>query len=133
MLDCYKDNWVTMCIDEMKSVLHIVWHDDGTLTAQQYKAHLLTAKQLAERYKPIKSFNDARKFKLAISPELQIWISENIFQKKGQEIIKRYAFVVSDSVFAQISIEQMMEESERESMSRYFDNVQAAEVWLGIL
>jgi len=132
MLECHKDEWVVFSIDEQKSVLYAIWHDDGTLTAQKYKEQLKIAKAIVQQYKPTKSINDARKFSLSISPALQTWIGENIFQKKGEEIIKKYAFVVANSIFAQISLEQMMEESERTDVSQYFDDIEAAKLWLDI-
>lgn len=132
MKECYSDKWVTFYLDLEKEVFKVVWHDDGTLVASQYKEHLLHAKTIVLAHRPTKNLSDARTFRLAISPELQTWIAENIFQKKGEEIIKQYAFVIPQSIFAQISVEQMMEESDREDFTRYFDNMQDAEKWLNI-
>ncbi|TAE11169.1 MAG: hypothetical protein EAZ95_13930 [Bacteroidetes bacterium] len=128
----YKDHWVTFSIDVEQSLLLVIWHDDGTLTAQTYKEQMLKARELVEIYQPSKNLSDARHFQLNISPELQAWISKNVFQKRGQEILKRYAIVVPYGVFAQIALEQLMEESDRDTMTRYFDDLAEAENWLGV-
>ena len=132
MHEYYKDEWTTILLDKEKGILKFVWHDDGTLTAQKYKELLLLAKEIVIKYRPTKNLSDARYFKLVISPELQIWIAENIFHKKGQEILKQYAFVVPHGIFTQVSVEQMMEESDRETMTRYFYDIEEAERWLGL-
>ena len=129
----YQSKYVTFNIDVENSILEAIWTDNYEIVGEIYKNEMLQARKIVEEYRPKYCLADNRNFYFRISPELQIWVSENIFQKNGEEIIKYYAFIFPPDVLASILLEQMMEESNRQQMTKGFATMEEAKEWLVLL
>lgn len=73
--------------------------------------------------------SDLRKFEYIITPELQEWHNERIFQKGIAYGMRKMALLVSPEFYAQMSVEQTMEE-QSEVVYRYFRSEKDAMGWL---
>lgn len=105
------------------------WTDSEDLTDEIFKEHLLGYRDLVKEYQPkgllVKNFN------YGILPETQVWVTKNI--DKHTESIKKVAFLVSSEFYAQLSLEQFVEESHSNIprvRNRFFENETEAITWL---
>ena len=70
-------------------------------------------------------------YQFIISPELQEWSSKNVFGKFAAAGITKMALIVTDGVFQQISLEQLVDEYEGGNIeTKYFTNMDNAKQWL---
>ncbi len=123
----------TIEYDEEKSLILNTWTDatadldDDTLKDdfQRYMTEVI------EECKPRLIFHDVTDFQFSIVPELQTWIDAQVNMPAIELGLERVAFVVSTDIFAQVSIEQTMEENQRQELvTQYFDNRKEAIAWL---
>jgi len=70
------------------------------------KESLIWAKFLTE-YKAERMLVDGRNFRFIITPELQIWINENLMQVGVQVGLRKYANVIPQALFVAVSVEQL--------------------------
>lgn len=81
--------------------------------------------------KPRNIFADTLHMKYAIVPELQEWHNEIIFPAMVSVNVRKLGIVVSQDIFTQISIEQLIEDSiNNEIQVRYFSSEESALQWL---
>jgi hypothetical protein len=69
--------------------------------------------------------------KFALTPETQEW-ADGLFPRILNAGVKKIAFIISSDVFAQISVEQLMEEKNVKTANfeiHYFDNEKDALKW----
>lgn len=87
--------------------------------------------ELTEKYKPSCLLLNNKEFTFSITPAIQEWVNNNIFPRLIKAGIKRGAFVVSEDLFAQVSIEQTMEEDTGKKLkTKFFDTEEEALKWL---
>ena len=74
----------------------------------------------------------SKNFEFTISPEIQKWIDEKIFPRYIKAGVKKFAYIMSSDMVAQLSIEQTMEEQQASQgfQTNYFDNEADARKWL---
>ena len=120
-------------IDKIDSLMIYQWYETSeSMNEEDYKQEMQKNAEEYERYAPSKSLVDLRNFLFTISPEAQVWTDHEIFPRFLNAGLKKIAFVVSPDLFAQISLEQMMEENNANLgfESRYFDHYFQAREWL---
>ena len=62
---------------------------------------------------------------------MQEWSVSNIFEKLEQAGLKKMAMIVSEEIFPQVSIEQLIEENKNTTLiTKYFENEEHAMKWL---
>ena len=119
--------------DKTDSMMIYQWYETSEqLTDLEYKNEMKKNAEEFEKYKPTKSLVDLRSFLFTISPEVQEWTDMTIFPRFIEAGLKRIAFIVSSDLFAQVSVEQMLEENTAITsfQSRYFDHYFQARNWL---
>lgn len=78
-----------------------------------------------------KMYVDMKDFQFTIIPELQTWSNEKIITEFIKGGIKKIAYLVSTSIFTQISVEQAIDEDKTgEFPYKFFDNEKSAKEWL---
>ena len=99
---------------------------------EEYKHEMERNAKECQIYRHPKHLVDLRNFLYTISPEVQAWTDNIIFPRFLDTGLNRIAFVVSQDLFAQVSVEQMLEEDTAVSsfQSRYFDHYFQARDWL---
>ena len=73
---------------------------------------------------------NAKFFLFPIYPELQEWVNQEVITKLIGNGLQKVAFVISEELIPQLSIEQTMENT---SFSQYFSTEEAAKKWLSNL
>ncbi len=97
-------------------------------TDEEYMHEIKKWIQTIEEYKPRNILADTQKFSFVIQPELQKWYKNEILHRIKALQIQKFAIVISSSIPAHLSIEQMLYES-KEMNIQYFFNPQLALVW----
>ncbi|OJJ23299.1 hypothetical protein BKI52_02775 [marine bacterium AO1-C] len=124
--------WHFGCSAEQRMMWY-EWFDTSIdMTDAEYKDEMSkNAAQCKIQQLPL-ALVDLRKFKFMITPEMQAWTDQIIFPQFIASGLKRIAFVVSPDLFAQVSLEQMMDEelAKEQFASKYFETKKEAEQWL---
>lgn len=122
--------WTVNYNDEFKA-LEFWWKDTTNMLMEDFKRLLLFAAESSEIHHPKSLFIDIRRFEFTVIPELQIWTNENVFTRYKEAGLEQFVYVVSEDLFAQVSVEQIMEEEEGQSFaSHYFASVEEAQVFM---
>lgn len=101
------------------------------MTPDEFKHEMTEYGKLVNLYKPKKELVDTTNFNFTITPELQEWVGNNVFQIYDQVGMKHAALLVSKEFIAQLSLEQAMDEGHGQKLiKRYFDNEKEARDWL---
>ena len=119
--------------DKDDSMMIYQWYETSeNMDETEYKQEMKKNAEEYEKHGPTKSLVDLRNFLYTISPETQEWTDNEIFPRFLNAGLKKIAFVVSSDLFAQVSLEQMMEENNANLSfeSRYFDHYFQARDWL---
>ena len=86
--------------------------------------------EMCEKHKPERELVHLLEMKYVIALEDQEWMNKEILPKYA-DIIKRMAFFVPTEIFAQVSVEQTMEEEAGQKfVQQYFENEDEARKWL---
>ena len=102
------------------------------MSTEEYKEEMTKNAEEYKKHGPSKSLIDTRQFLFTITPEVQEWTDKEIFPVFVESGLKKLAFVVSQSLFAQVSVEQMLDEqtASQHFQSQYFDDRDKALAWL---
>lgn len=98
---------------------------------EDIKAEMIRLADFLDANKPQFILIDNRKMFFPIDPENQIWVDNNIAVKSVDNPNAKMAFVESEDIIVQLSLEQMMEEDHlKNSKYRHFSTIEAADAWL---
>lgn len=108
--------------------LEIHWLQSDTLTEEDLKDIMRHQVAFIHEHKLEGFLVDIRNFTFTIVPALQEWVNEEVLSK--MTTVKRHSFIVTDDFFAQVSVEQTMEQQEDSRMkTRYFSDLTEARAW----
>lgn len=97
----------------------------------ELKADLLKFVELVEQYRPTKNLWNLNKFEITIGLELQEWIDFKVNSRELELGVTHEAFLTSDDLIHQISIEQTMDETHGKNIkSKFFSDHGEAVRWL---
>ncbi len=119
--------------DEAKSLFKHTWNDKTSdLDDELYKSLVLMVNQEIEKMQEIHfHLIDTSQFLFIILPEVQEWVASIVFPMSASRKAKKMAFLISQDLFAQISIEQFTEENTIHSFEiKYFKTEKDALEWL---
>lgn len=104
---------------------------DNEYTEEEYKDLMLAWRNQIEIFKPVHQMVDYQNFFKPVPLHLQKWINENLLAPSLKIGLKKVAFIISRDLYAQISVEQIMQEDVGKNfIVKYFDNETDAEKWL---
>lgn len=129
----HENQYWRIGFDSAKSLMRYEWHPASKrMQIEEYKKEMQINAESCERYQPSKSLIDTREFLFTIPPDVQVWTDTEITPRFIKSGLRKLAFVVSSDIFAQVSLEQMLEEDNAmvNFQSRYFDSMIEAEGWL---
>ncbi|MCS7019399.1 MAG: hypothetical protein RMJ87_08990 [Cytophagales bacterium] len=130
-MQVYQSKYLTLEVIPEQKFMQVSWSPaTAQMTDEIFKAELTRYAEVAEQYRPEKCLIDTSVFGMTIVPETQEWVQANIHSRSLKAGIKKFAYIVSQDIFAQLSIEQTMEESGFVFTTQYFDNQQQAMDWL---
>ena len=118
--------------DEKNELLKQVWFTSmQTYTEDDYKRDMIILLDIVHKVKNKLSYVNTQQSTFVISPELQEWTNINIIKPTLQYGLKKVGFLVSSDLFAQISIQQTMEEEKDSGFeTRYFNKEEECIKWL---
>ena len=128
----YRSNYSSVTFDKNQQLLTVTWNEKTKqMCSEIFKKELTQKIELVKYHKPQIHLIDSRKFLFIISPDEQVWVSENIFPGYAQGGVHKLAFLVSKDFIAQLSIRQSIEEDKTEAFqTRYFNCESEAKRWL---
>jgi hypothetical protein len=129
----HESKYVIIDWEPSTSIISYIYTPDADehMTAEDFKENMTVYGSLCERYQPRCLLIDLRSLRFIITPDLQEWTAKEIAPRTTS--LKRMAILVSDDIFAQVSLEKLMEEegiADKYSAPRYFDNESTAKQWL---
>lgn len=129
----HQSQYFTVFYHEVHGIFESSWLNSQELTSTIFKKEMLIYVELAKKYKPTQYLVNDHDNKFVISIELQDWVNEYIFPHTMHEGVKKFALVVPQEIFAQISLEQTIETGEeniKKIPTQYFPNRETSVQWL---
>ncbi|WP_291726998.1 hypothetical protein [Bernardetia sp.] len=128
----YESDYSIFDYDKENSIFsHIFKPDSENLDNEKFKEEMLIYLDFFAKYKPKKALVNNQEMQFIIEPELQEWHAQNIFPKCIELGVEQAAIVETPDIFAQVSMEQLMEEEKTGGFAvRFFDDTTKATNWL---
>jgi len=129
----YTDEFISISYDAEKDIIIDVWTENTQkLSNDAFKDLLKTWKSFLQKYNVSNAITDLVNFRLAMTPELQIWTLENITIPLAREHkYSKHAFIMPKEFIANLAIEQFTEETnEVAAQTKYFATMTEARKWL---
>ena len=115
---------------EDSRTMYSFWVSTDNLETEDYKNELMVYANFCKEYKPVNYLVNNHNSNFTITPDIQDWIVANIFSITMHNEAKKFALVISPDLFAQFSIEQVVEDNPNIIQTVYFDSDQAAWDWI---
>lgn len=132
-MEYYKSGFSIITVDEEQKLVCQLWNNETEkMTDDEFKKEMLNLAKAFEKYLPKKVFVNQKVFKFVVSIELQAWVNENVNVKLINAKTEKLAFVVSDELFAAVSVEQTLDDVGGELAPKFFDDADKAKKWLNI-
>lgn len=129
----FENDFMTVeFVDNQGSIVLVNWNaTTETFNNQSFKNCFTEYKEnvLAE-YEPVGILHDVMNFNFPITIELQEWVDNEINKYAVSLGTKYIGFVMPADIIVQLSVEQTMDESDKPLDIRYFDNLEAAKLWI---
>ncbi|WP_250631644.1 hypothetical protein [Rhodoflexus caldus] len=128
----FQNNFLTITQSDDIQGITIQWHTGSVrMSDDEFRESIIGIKNAILTAKPQAIFADTLHMEYAIVPELQEWHNEVVFPAMTSVNVNKLGIVVSQDIFTQISIEQLIEDSiNNEIKVRYFSSPEAALEWL---
>ncbi len=127
----FENDYLSVHLLEEEKIILGHWKPTSPyFTTDLFKENMQTWLEEVKKYKDINVLADARTFTFTIEPETQSWVNENIIGLYPEYGVKKLGFLVSPDIFAQVSIEQTIDEKEQAFEVRYFEEEAEAKAWL---
>ncbi len=126
--------FIEIIFDEKTGILSNTW-TSKTLDMQDSEYRELAEKQTAyiEQLNPHLWLVNLSELQFTLAPITQEWADTNLFPRILAAGVEYIAFVISPNLFAQISVEQLMDEKNVKTSNfeiKYFDKETEARNWL---
>lgn len=115
----------------LELICYTYLEDNEEMTDEDFQHNMSYYAEMALKYQPKRLLVNNKLLKFTVSPELQEWVVKEIAPKTIS--LKKMAFVVASDLFAQVSMQQMMDEediTQQYDEPKYFDNTDEALAWL---
>lgn len=128
----YQSNYLEIDAFDERRLLELTWLSaTSDMSAEEYKEEHVELLKFMSDQKTEKVLGNIKDLGFVVSPEVQEWMNINIFVPAMEIGFNKLAVVMSTEFFAQLSIEQVMEEEVgQQIMTKYFDNVEEAREWI---
>ncbi|WP_026998252.1 hypothetical protein [Eisenibacter elegans] len=128
----FESDYSYMEWDEVNSIFsHIFKPGSEDLNNDVFKEEMQTYVQHFKNLKPLRAIVNNKDMRFALSPDLQEWHAQNVFPQCVEAGVKKAAILVTEDIFAQVSVEQLMEEESSGAFEvQYFEDAKLAKEWL---
>jgi hypothetical protein len=131
MKSIYKNEYVEIFLDFSRSLIIDVWTKESeNATLEEFKEVLCVWRDTIIDHHLKYALNDTRYFHNLMTPEVQDWITENIYMPAQQVSLQKNAFVMSQGFIEALSLEQLVEDQNIIGLVSYFASFEEAESWL---
>ncbi len=136
MQTVFSNSFIKMNFDSSNSFMETIWTTSITMGQDKYREVLELYLEQLQKHKPSKLLIDSRKAEYVVIPQDQDWINDHIYPQTAESGVKRLAFLVGTDFLMSISLEQVVEDSQKNEAiksaikQRFFDNHQVASEWL---
>jgi len=128
-MELYNTKYLTINLHE--NFIELIWKDATRhASSNDFKVWNKAITDEVEKHKPRYMYSDCLFYYYAISPDLQTWSVENVFNRFEKAGLKRLAMLMSTAIISQLSLEQFVEEANTSLITRYFNNESLAKEWL---
>ena len=131
-MEVYSSDYMKLFVHEQYSLLEEVWFETSRgMTNDDFKQEMLFILKIIKTNNVKYHLVDLESFLFVLTLDLQKWILKNFIIPSVRHSLEKTAFVVSDDLFSQMSIELAVEEDSKGSFKReYFTNKAKAFHWL---
>lgn len=125
-----ENNSYKVLMNWEKQMIIIAWNEQTLYwTGEDYKKENLHIVQAVAQCKSKYLLSLSRNFLYTINPEEQLWLVDNVFTSHYQNGVRKMALVMSEDIISQLSIEQLIDETNIIA-SGMFAEEEEAEAWL---
>ncbi len=111
----HQDQYVTIYFQEDESLMTEEWTEETqNLKEAKFKELMFLWLELVKKYKVEYVLTNAKKSMFPITPTLQEWMLVNISSALTEFSFKKQAFIMPDEFFANLSIEQFVDDNQNE-------------------
>ncbi len=130
-MELIQNKFIEVSYNEDKKIMYAKWTKESKdLTGEEFKRINEQYVEFAEKY-DIQSFLlNTEDFLFTISIDLQTWVATQILPQLKEKGVRKGAFIISEELISQLSIEQTMEENPKLVTVNYFSDEGVAEKWL---
>lgn len=129
----YSSSLLDMDYDAKNNLILYTWHPTtAEMTDREYQTEHLQIVHFSQKYGIANHLIDTRNFRYAIGLEMQEWANQNFYPPLIASGSKKFALLIPSDIFAQVSIEQTIEEGKVEGIvqTKYFQDISKAKSWL---
>ncbi len=128
----FKNKYVTIENDAINKISIATWTDETeNAKDEDFKKWNIELLHAVEQNKSIGIVSNTLKYQFVVNLKLQDWSGENLFAPLAKAGLKITAMILPDGMFQQVSIEQLMDESEDGGLKiKYFTDLEKGEKWL---
>ncbi len=128
----YKNEIVSIEYDPQRFLFKHTWNDRTIeMSVNKYKETVLLVNNWVKKLETKVHLVDTSRFAFVMEPEVQEWVAQQVFPTLLEKGVKKLAFLIASDFFAQVSIEQFVEENHTAPVQTlYFDDEQKALEWL---
>lgn len=135
-MEIFKNKYYSLSFYQSYSrLVYLAFPQTEEMSEEELKEGFIKTSEIMEELKPNFFLSDSRQQFSVITPEMQIWIAENIYPRWHHAGLQKLAIVIPTELIANLSIQQTVDEVEVAKKSggyeiRYFDSDKVAKNWL---
>ncbi|GAB4398659.1 MAG: hypothetical protein OHK0053_17720 [Microscillaceae bacterium] len=129
----YENRFIQAFHHSSHQFLDTIWFTTSQMLDKEYQALLLTYLHCVEKCCPRYVIIDSQAARYSIAPDMQDWINGNVYPRAVAYGVRRLAFVVSQEFYTQMSLEQVVEDSQQvipNLEQGFFNQREEAQKWL---
>jgi hypothetical protein len=130
-MNVFKNKAISIDLSEALSYLRVKRFSQ-ILSVEEWKESVLIWAGFIEKYKPVLLLVDESSLRFFITPDLQVWLHDNLIQVAIENGMKKVALINNNDLFVQTAVEQTLEKEHARFVVNinYFSDIKSAENWL---
>ncbi len=132
-MEISKNKFVVRSFDQKQNILTSTWlKSTATMNEEEFKEEMINLAELVIKHKARFLLSSTKDMLFPIVPELQEWITQNIAPKIMHSGFQKQAIIIPEDIFAQMSLEQTIEDIEKEEhthKTKFFTTNEEALKW----
>jgi hypothetical protein len=131
-MEVYNSKYLNLAFFAEQQLIELTWlPSTDYMMPEEYMQENLNFLDIVLTFHPRKAIVNTTNMLFPIAPELQEWTNQEIFPASLEIGLNKVAFVISQELIPQLSIEQTMDEHKGVKFAtRYFENKAHAEEWI---